>query len=76
MHGKKSCNTSVEGGKAVGGTVENASANVNESHEARRLVYNCARSNFSSTIWSFLFSIEVLEMFIFRMKNNKIITAG
>jgi hypothetical protein len=50
MHGKKSCNSSVEGGKAVGGIGEDASANVSESHEARRLVYHCASSNSSSTI--------------------------
>lgn len=38
MHSKKGHETSTEGGKAISSTEENVSANVNGTHEARRLV--------------------------------------
>lgn len=36
MHGKKNRDTSTEGGEFVGGTGENASADVNQTHDFRR----------------------------------------
>lgn len=64
MHSQKCQDSSVEGGKAVGSTEGNASANVNGSHQARRLAYNCARPYFCSDLYSLNLG-KLLRIFIF-----------